>query len=247
MLLGSMAPAFGATAALDERDEAARWLLEARALIRSGRHFEGIEKFKSALTLAEQTGQPLTAALTLANLAEAYRLYGDTEKALGYYREALEKYRLIGHQGGLQATQEKIVELEGSVAEDFFAADPETLIDQAIERVRRRVKAREESRDQPGEAEYQAYLKSVKKAIVSSWAYPELAVRGHKEGAVEVEFTILQDGRLSGVRVVQSSKHPSLDIAAIAAVKAAAPFPKIPQRLAVERLSVAFTFNYVFK
>lgn len=247
VLLGFPIPATAAGARLDEHDEAVRWLLQARGMIRAGKHFEAMDKLGSSLTLADQTEQRLTAALALANMAELYRLYGNTAKAVSFYREALERYRAIGNQSGIEATQKKIDELIGSTDETVPAAKREKLIDQAIERVRSRLQARQESQSDPLEAEYTAYLESVKKAIVSFWTFPELAIRNRKEGRVEVEFTILQDGRLDTVRVVKTSEHASVDLAAIDAVKAAAPFPKIPGQLGIKRLNVEFTFNYVIE
>ena len=247
VVLGFLIPATAAGATLDERDEAVRWLLQARGMIRAGRLFEAMDKLHSSLALADQTYQHLTAALALANMAEIYRLYGDTAKAVSFYREALERYRAISNQSGIEGTQKKIDGIIGPTDQTVPAAKREKLIDQAIERARSRLQTRQASQSNPLEAVYTAYLESIKKAIVSFWTSPEVAIRSRKDGRVEVEFTILQDGRLDTVRVVETSEQASVDLAAIDAVKAAAPFPKIPGQLGIERLNVEFTFNYVIE
>lgn len=239
------APTAGATP--DEHDEAVRSLLQARGMIRAGRRLEAMDKLRSSLTLADQTAQHLTAALALANMAEIYRLYDNPAKAIDLYREALERYRAIGNRSGMEATQKKIEELGGPKAEPLPEVGRATRIDQAIERVRNRLQGREGSQQKSLEAQYAAYLQSVKKAITSSWTYPELALRNRKEGRVEVEFTILQDGSVDAVRVAQTSGHASMDLAAVNAVKAAAPFARIPEQLGIQRLDVGFTFNYVLE
>lgn len=247
LLLGLLVPALAAGATPDERDEAVRSFLQARGMIRAGRRLEAMDKLRSSLTLADQTAQHLTAALALANMAEIYRLYDNPAKAIDFYREALERYRAIGNRSGMEAAQERIEQLGGPKAEPLPEVGPGQRIDQAIERIRDRLQARQGSQRESLEAEYAAYLESVKKAIASSWTFPEIAIRNRKEGRVEVEFTILQDGRLVAVRVVQTSGHASMDLAAIDAVKAAAPFAKIPEQLGIERLNVGFTFNYVLE
>lgn len=237
----------GAFAALAEPDEALRWLLEARGMARAGRTFEALGKLHASVKLADQTGQHLAAALALTNLAEIYRLYRDTDKALSYYQQALEKYQAGGNQNGVDATRKKIGELTGPTDQEIVEPDREQLITRAIERVKNRLKVQQKSQERSGEAEYATYLDGVKTAVVRAWSYPELAIRSGKEGKVEVEFTILADGKLQAVRIAQSSENPSMDRAAIDAVKSAAPFSKIPEQLGLDRLEVEFTFNYVLQ
>ena len=49
---------------------------------------------------------------------------------------------------------------------------------------------------------YTSYLERVKKNIVRAWQYPEQASEEREEGKVDVEFTILKDGRLLDVRIL---------------------------------------------
>jgi len=91
---------------------------------------------------------------------------------------------------------------------------------------------------------YTIYLDQVKENIVRAWRYPEQASEEREEGKVDVEFTILKDGRLLDVRILQSSGFSSLDREAIRAVGAASPFKPIPDQMEVPKLPIRFTFNY---
>ncbi len=95
--------------------------------------------------------------------------------------------------------------------------------------------------------DYHAYLKGVKENIVHAWHYPEQASEQGEEGKVDVEFTILKDGRLLNVRILQSSGFSALDREAIRAVGAASPFTPIPKQIALEQLSIRFIFNYTLE
>ncbi len=152
------------------------------------------------------------------------------------------------------------------------------LIDEAINRVKNRVKERQalqgssepvapevpepkvtppqeplqqsaklEPRGDTRQTEYTAYLEKVKENIVHAWQYPEQASEEGKEGKVDVEFTIHKDGRLLDVRILQSSGFSALDREAIRAVGAASPFTPIPVQIALEQLSIRFTFNYTLE
>jgi len=54
---------------------------------------------------------------------------------------------------------------------------------------------------------------------------------GHGSGRVRVTLVVARDGRLAEVRVAASSGSEGLDLAAIAAVRRAAPFPQAPGAL----------------
>jgi tetratricopeptide (TPR) repeat protein len=137
-----------ASSAPGEKDEAGEKLLTGRALIRSGRYFEAMERLESAWRRAERTGQHLTAALALSNMAEIQRLYGNTSEAARYYREALRNYRAVGHQDGIALSTKKIEEILGpGTAPESRGTDRDMLINQAVERVRDRLKAKPERSD----------------------------------------------------------------------------------------------------
>ena len=137
----------------------------------------------------------------------------------------------------------------------------EKLIRQTIERVRGRVKEQEIGRKKddrgtlpPKSAPspvvdgrviaYNAYVEKVKEGIVGAWTYPKQASLTKEIGRVNLEFTILKDGRLQDVHVARSSGYSSLDREAMRAIESASPFAPIPKKVGLEEISVNFSFNY---
>lgn len=74
--------------------------------------------------------------------------------------------------------------------------------------------------------------------------YPNVARARHFEGQATVRFVIGPDGRVSGLKIVKSARHMSLDQAALCAVKDAAPFAKPPANLFDESLTVEVTIMF---
>ncbi len=226
-------------------------ILEARALVRTGRYSEALLILHRSVTIAEQAGENLIAAIALNNIAEIHRLQGNSPEALNFSQQALEKYRNIGHQTGVATTQQRIDELllQSEEVEKISSGKRDAMIHEAIERVRNRVLAHQkESEPKPrGGSEYAAYIQGVKNAIVRVWRYPEAALKNRQEGRVEVEFTILENGNLEHVRILHSSEYASMDQEALRAVKGSAPFHRIPEKLGLKRMSVEFTFNYILE
>lgn len=71
------------------------------------------------------------------------------------------------------------------------------------------------------------------------------SVREAIEGTAKVRFTIRRNGGVAGVKVVTSSGSRSLDAAAIAAVRDAAPFPPFPedQKGAILHVEIPIVFQ----
>ncbi len=91
---------------------------------------------------------------------------------------------------------------------------------------------------------YISYFTHIKRKIELVWEYPRAAAEMGQEGRLTLRFTILKDGRLAGVWLVQSSGYRLLDQEAIRAVKAAAPFNPIPDRLKTDHLNIMANFTY---
>lgn len=74
--------------------------------------------------------------------------------------------------------------------------------------------------------------------------YPESAKSAHIEGRVHIEFVLLNDGTLSDIKILKSSRHKNLDEAALEAIKKASPFPRPPAFLfktpVTMRISILF-------
>jgi len=95
-----------------------------------------------------------------------------------------------------------------------------------------------------GEPQYVSYFTSIKRAIEIEWVYPEPALRHGLQGKLILEFTILGDGKLEGMRLIRSSGFPVLDQEAIRAVQAASPFQPIPPWIGKSRLDIIASFEY---
>ena len=297
----------GSTGLAIEGGETFDMINEARTIARTGNYSEALDKLYEAIVLADENEEKLALAIAHNNAAEIYRLQGNTIEALESYSQALQVYHEIGHRNGISSTGQKIDKILGRSKKTKTVAIPETiqepetvettspalpptrqgkipaeargrLIDEAINRVRNRVKdrqalpgssepvatnvfepivtppqeplqqsARLEPREDTRQTEYTAYLERVKENIVQAWQYPEQASEEGTEGKVDVEFTILKDGRLLDVRIIQSSGFSALDREALRAVGAASPFTPIPKQIALEQLSIRFTFNYTLE
>ncbi len=280
-----------------EDDGPAKLLTEARAAARRGSYPEALEKLEEALELARENDDSLIQALTLDNMAEVHRLQKNTREARNRYTQALKIYQDINHRLGVQATQKKLAALSDqrpSTVEpppppepvDAAAPAPEPglppqtrgkLINNAIDRIRNRVKGQEankgtdetaaipqdpviepqdnlesaqdtkDTKDTEKSAAYSTYRQTVKESIVRAWKYPEGAIEGKEQGKVDVEFTIQKNGNLQDVQILRSSGFSDLDREAIRAVDAASPFNPIPDQIELDQLSIRFTFNYTLE
>lgn len=72
------------------------------------------------------------------------------------------------------------------------------------------------------------YLEMLNFRIQRAKKYPSAARSRHLEGKVKIQFILSGDGSLSGIRVIKSSRHKSLDHAALEAIEKASPFPRPP-------------------
>ncbi|MFQ5683520.1 MAG: TonB family protein [Candidatus Binatia bacterium] len=235
----------------DYGNDAFQLILKARGMARTGKRVEAIKMLQESRLVAEQAEQNLLAAIALNNIAEIYRGQGNTGEALKYYRQALVRYRVIAYQNGITTTRQQIdkILLQAGEVQKISIDKREALIREALKQVKNRVK--DQRKDQAPrdalESQNTAYIAGVKRGIVRVWNYPEKASQVKAEGKVKVEFTILKDGQLGNVHILYSSGNISMDQEAIRAVKAAAPFHRIPDQLEQKRMTIEFTFNYVLE
>ncbi len=101
-----------------------------------------------------------------------------------------------------------------------------------------------------GEADFEANLKQISLSLRKKWmeAMPDSVLQGQK-GRVILEFGINEDGTILDqlVRTTVSSGNQTLDDAAIAAIRNAAPFDRLPISYAgprVSKISLRMTFLY---
>jgi protein TonB len=91
---------------------------------------------------------------------------------------------------------------------------------------------------------YITYVGKIRQSIESEWQYPEIALRYGLQGKLALEFTILGNGQLEGLRLLRSSGSSLLDDEALRAIKAAAPFPAIPLWIKPNPLRITATMEY---
>jgi protein TonB len=95
-------------------------------------------------------------------------------------------------------------------------------------------------------AAYSGYLAHLRRRIQEALRYPAAARRRGLAGTVTVELTILPNGAIGPVAVIQPSAHAVLDEAAVATVRSlrAHPFPtELPARTLTVRLPVVFALQ----
>jgi TonB family protein len=91
--------------------------------------------------------------------------------------------------------------------------------------------------------EYEPYVRTLRQRVQDRLVYPWTAVRRGQQGVIEVELRVGADGKLLGAEVVAGPSADALRVAAVSAVRGAAPFPfppGIPARPLVIRLPVEF-------
>lgn len=89
-----------------------------------------------------------------------------------------------------------------------------------------------------------ALLALLHKAIQTHQQYPESAMQLERQGRVTVSFTLKPDGSIDAAKIAKSSGTDSLDAAALAAVRDAAPFAGVRDYL--QEASV-FSIDVVFE
>jgi TonB family protein len=91
------------------------------------------------------------------------------------------------------------------------------------------------------------YLQRVLHEVRRNWytLIPEVARAPlMKKGKVSIEFAILKDGSVSGLKVAGPSGDVSLDRAAYGGITASTPFPPLPGEFGGEYLALRFHFFY---
>jgi TonB family protein len=65
-----------------------------------------------------------------------------------------------------------------------------------------------------------------------------------KSGKVSIDFVIMKDGSVAGMRIVSPSGDIALDRAAFGGIKASDPFQRLPQEFAGQYLALRIHFFY---
>ena len=94
------------------------------------------------------------------------------------------------------------------------------------------------------EEKYASYFARIKHQIERVWIYPSDAARRGIIGDLSLTFRISKDGNLIGVQLIDQSGYEILDIAALKAVKEAAPFYPFPKNIKREKITILANFVY---
>jgi periplasmic protein TonB len=86
------------------------------------------------------------------------------------------------------------------------------------------------------------YAEIVRQRIAEQWLTNGLDARSQSSPAV-VSFTILRDGSIRDVHVIQTSGNPNIDNTASRAVFQANRFPPLPPQITDSSITAQFTFN----
>lgn len=92
---------------------------------------------------------------------------------------------------------------------------------------------------------YISYFTGMRKAIELVWIYPREAVQRGLQGEVLLEIVIEKDGKVSHMRVVNSSGFQLLDDNMVKTIKLASPFAPLPKGWKKERILVTGAFHYI--
>lgn len=84
----------------------------------------------------------------------------------------------------------------------------------------------------------------IRERIAAAKAYPTASRQAGHEGKVLVAFVLSKDGQVLDVSVQRTSNHERLDEAAVEAVKKAAPFPPIPEKIKRDSMSFKLPISF---
>jgi periplasmic protein TonB len=94
------------------------------------------------------------------------------------------------------------------------------------------------------EVKYASYFARIKHQIERVWIYPSDAAQRGISGDLSLKFRISKDGNLMGTHLIDKSGYEILDVAALKAVKEAAPFYPFPKNIQRETISILANFVY---
>jgi TonB family protein len=88
------------------------------------------------------------------------------------------------------------------------------------------------------------YLQEVFAKVRQNWYKLIPKSSQMKKGELAIAFSVLKDGQLTGMKLVESSGDVSLDRAALGGITASNPFPALPTDFTADHLGVRFRFLY---
>ena len=88
------------------------------------------------------------------------------------------------------------------------------------------------------------YLDRLRRHLAKYKHYPPEAVKLKQEGTALVEFVLARDGTVLEAHIQRSSGFPLLDQATLEMIRNASPVPKVPDRFAGDRVSIAIPTGF---
>jgi TonB family protein len=90
-----------------------------------------------------------------------------------------------------------------------------------------------------------SYFTGLRKQIELVWVYPSDAAQRGLQGVVQLEMVVEKNGRVSKIRVIESSGYVSLDDSMVETIRLASPFAPLPKAWDKERLVITGSFHYI--
>ena len=90
----------------------------------------------------------------------------------------------------------------------------------------------------------QDYFNLIRSRIDANKIYPETARKRRQEGSVIVRFVVAKNGQVTSVEAIGGSRLQTLRAAATDAVMRASPFPRLPESLGKDRISIKLTIHF---
>lgn len=91
------------------------------------------------------------------------------------------------------------------------------------------------------EERYASYFSKFRRRVYQLWQYPEQSVARRESGVVKLSFSILKDGSIVNIRMLQSSGYSNLDREVMRVLKNMGKIP-LPESYELEQLNVEEAF-----
>lgn len=94
---------------------------------------------------------------------------------------------------------------------------------------------------------YRKYLLALKHKIELYWGYPSSSARRGEQGRMRIDFIVRKDGtvEVKDMAVVKSTSYPTLDDAALTAIRLGSPFKPLPDDFESDEMLIRAGFEYI--
>lgn len=94
------------------------------------------------------------------------------------------------------------------------------------------------------EPKYLPYFEHIKRKIEDVLVYPVKAAKDGISGDLLLEFVLSREGKLRGIKIINTSGYTILDDSSVIAVQMASPFNPIPDSLDRSTIKITASFHY---